>query len=302
MAIFLGAWWIPVVLYIALAFGLVRWIGKKYIVGDKRTRRLLIQFLTCFTGAMVLLAITGQWSLVFTSTVIVWFIGLANGIACFYNWKAQDLSMGKTSVFTIWDDVIAMSLSYFVLSEGRFINGWTGCGIAVSLLALILFAQHAYRHRKKDSALPMECFVYIAIYSVIWGVAMFSERYFSAEYIPVAPFLVAWYGGSVISALGLRLFMHEQDPKQHGDLSLRDIGFTIVYSLLTISCFGVAYWSYRAPQVIVQPIYLVAEAIVPVLVASWFFSDHKGEKFDTAEKAFLGLAAVAVVLIFIGFQ
>lgn len=296
-------WWMtPVLLYIALAFGLVRWMGKKYIVGDKRTRRLFVQYLTCLAGVVVWALVEGHAATAFSATLIImWFVGAANGIACFYNWKAQDLSMGKTSVFTIWDDVIAMTLSYVVLSEGRYLNSWSGSGILLSIVALLLFGQHAYRAKLRgEEKVPVECFYYVGVYSVLWGVALFTSRYYSDAHIPFSAFGLAWYGGSVIAAAGLLVWMHEEDPKQRGALSLHDIGVTIFYSLLILLCLVVGYWSYRHPQTVVQPIYFVAEALVPTAIGFWFFGEKK--QFDPAEYFYLALAIVAVLLIFVGYH
>lgn len=296
----LQLWWLPVSIYVVLAFGFVRWMGKKYIVGDKRTRRLLVQYLTCLAGATLLAVLTGSVGIAFTSVIVIWPIGFINGIACFYHWKAQDLSLGKTSVFTIWDDVIAMSLSFAFLDEGRFLNIWSSSGIVLSVVALGLFAYHAYRHDNKG--LSWRCLYYIGIYSLMWGVAMFYERKFSADHMPVSAFLLAWYGGSTLSALALRIFMHEDDPKQRESLTGWDVRITILYALSVLACLAVAYWAYRSPQTVVQPIFFVSEAIVPVVVARIFFNTQKGEQYDSSEKLYLGLAITAVVLICVGFS
>lgn len=293
-------WRLPVMLYIVLAFGLVRWIGKKYIVGDKRTKRLFLQFFVCFIAAVVLAVTQGQVTVAFKAAAIVWFVGLINGVACFYSWKAQDISLGKSSVFTIWDDIIAMALSFVILDEGRHINAWSGAGIVLSLIALFSFAIHAYRAKNKGgSDLPLKCIFYIGIYSVLWGIALFAQRYFSAEAVPFASFALAWYGGSVIAAFALRAFVREEDPNQQGELTAQDKVITTVYSLLIILCLGTAYWSFKSPQVIVQPIYFVAEAIVPTIIAFWFFNERK--QFDRIEYVYLGIAMFAVLLIFWGY-
>lgn len=300
MVIILADWRLPVVLYIVLAFGLVRWMGKKYIVGDKRTKRLFLQFLVCFLVAFVLSVSQGQVALVFGTTAIVWVVGLMNGVACFYSWKAQDISLGRSSVFTIGDDIISMSLSYFILNEARYINIWSGSGIALAIIALLLFVNHAYRAKiRGESELPLQGLLYIGVYSVLWGVAIFAERYFSANEVPVAPFALAWYGGSLVAAFLIRVFVHEKDTRQMGDLTFRDKVITAVYSMLIISCLGLVYWSFKSPQIIVQPIYFVAEAIVPTIIAFVFFSERA--QFDAAEYVYLGVAIAGVLLIFRGY-
>lgn len=300
MDILLADWRLPVVLYIVLAFGLVRWMGKKYIVGDKRTKRLFLQFLVCFIVAAVLALMQGQVLIAFRAAAIIWVVGLINAVGCYYSWKAQDISLGRSSVFTIWDDLIAMGLSYVVLNEGRYINGWNGTGIMLSVAALFLFVIHAYRAKRRGgSGLPLQCFIYIGIYSVLWGIGLFTARFFSAEAIPFAPVALAWYGGSTIAAFFLRAFVHETDPSQQGELTARDTIITTVYSLLIISCFGTMYWSLRSPQVIVQPIYFVAEAIIPTVIAFLFFNERK--QFNKVEYLYLGIAIVGVLLIFLGF-
>lgn len=300
MDVVLSEWVTPVVLYVLLAFGLVRWMGKKYIVGTKRIWRLFVQFLTCFVVLLALAIWQGQVELAFSNLTVVWAMGIGSGLACFYNWKAQDLSLGKTSVFTIWDDILGMCLSYVVLSEGRYLNTVSATGIVLSGIALVLFAVHAFRRRGDTNVLPLAFFGYIAIYSVIWGVGLFGQRYFKVDEVPFAAFGLAWYGGTVITSLGLLLFMHEKDPKQRGMLTLRETVITIVYGLLIALCLGVAFWSYQSPQTIVQPIYFVSEAIIPTIIAFLFFNERV--QYGKIEYLYLGLAVGAVALIFVGYM
>lgn len=93
--------------------------------------------------------------------------------------------MSRTSLFTYWDDLIAIGLSFAILGEQRFLSTVGALGVGLSFLAVALFYIHANRkmERGKDvrAGFPPALFFFVGIYSIIWGVAAFSNRFFNLK-------------------------------------------------------------------------------------------------------------------------
>ena len=56
----------------------------------------------------------------------------------------------------------------------------------------------------------------------------------------------------------------------------------------------------RNPQVVVQPVLLVAEAVVPTILGLLVFIEAK--KFDRAERLYALLGIVGVILLAVGYR
>ena len=59
----------------------------------------------------------------------------------------------------------------------------------------------------------------------------------------------------------------------------KDFGFVVIMGSSMMAALALAYLSYeRAPQTIVQPIFLVAEMTLPALIGLFVFKERKGFK------------------------
>lgn len=130
-------------------------------------------------------------------------IGVFNGFAAYCLWRAVDISLSKTALFTQADDLTAMLLGYLFLGEAKFLNLNLVIGIIICFSAGTLIVLQRYtsiennKHERKNIALIF----WVAGYSFIWGVAGFSMRYFALEGVSFSTFLTSWYSGSVIGIL-----------------------------------------------------------------------------------------------------
>ncbi len=287
-AIFFSIWWIPVALRILVVFGIASWVLKKISGMHSRTRRFFLQFLICTILAVLFGLLQGNL-IMNTAIVPVVIIGLFNGFAAFCQWKALEINLSKTALFTFWDDIIAMLLSLFILNESGVLNAGIVGGIILSFCAIIGFAVKDYRKKththiaegKTERTGRMKFYLYVGIYSVIWGAAVFFMRYFALHLMPVSKFLPAWYFGSFITATGILLLYKEQG--QSGTQNLKTVKektsfvlWSTAASIVILAGLGITYWSYQlTPLIVVQPLYLVGEMVVPAIIGLFIFNEKK---------------------------
>lgn len=288
-----------VILRVIVAYGLTQYVIKKIVGKNRRTERFLWQFIFTFI-------IAGAWALVSGGTVIskafwnVVLIGLLAGGGTFFSWKAIHISQSRNAIFTFWDDIIAMSLSFFVLHEGHFITLPIGIGIAISFVALFGFIWYGRLQKDMKGELkpvPFVFYTYVGIYSIAWGLAAFGQRYWSYYDMPVPTFLLGWYTGTLIVAILLFLIYKDtsENQKSVAPLGLKGIAEMFVLAVFILVSLGLASVSYRLPQTVVQPIYFVAEMIIPALIGLFIF--HERKQFATIEWFFFGLGAVGAFVV-----
>ena len=287
-------WLVPIVLYIVLAYIGIRWMQKKIVDLHSKTKRLFLNFLFCALFAITFAVVMGH--VIFnTMTLIIFGIGILNGVANYASWKATSISLSRTSLFSFVDDIIPMALSYAILGEGQFLNTFSEWGIALCFLATILFVRHSY---KKEGRASLVFFVYVAVYSIIWGIANFSARYSAVSGVPVGQFLMSWYIGSFVTATLLVLLYKDPDekPGRMPALAARDVLVMFVYAGGIALCLAIEFWALTlAPQTLVQPIFLVAEATIPTVIGLTIFKERS--TFDRAQWCFAALGMLGVILI-----
>lgn len=304
-------WYVPVVLRILVANGLAAWMLKRTVGLHSRTTRLFLQFLFCAVLA-ILLALSTQSFVLNGITLLVVGIGVLNSIAAYCQWRAMDISLSKTSLFTFWDDFIAMGMSFIILGEGRYLNIMTTIGVLLSSVAVVLFTLYNYKKRQGGAHVQQagaatsftgSFYVYVLSYSVIWGVAMFMHRYAGLEQIQTPTFLSAWYVGSVVGASGIMILSRYVTPAAPPvqKLSPREFRWLFLLSIVIMMSLGLGYMAYQAaPQNIVQPFFMVGEMVVPSLIGLYLF--HERKEIDTKEKILFALALVGGLIVALSFK
>ena len=191
------AWYVPVFLRVLVANVIHPSISKHVVMKHSLQKRHLFNFSFCSLVAISIAVACGQLSLT-TTTLFIFCVGVANGWAAYCQWKALGISLSRNSLFTFWDDIIAMSLSYYLLNEGQFLNFQGKLGIILSVAAVTLFAFRDYcRKEGVGDKVPSRFYFYVGLYSVIWGVATFLMRKWGVEKVPISTFLASWYTGGV---------------------------------------------------------------------------------------------------------
>lgn len=287
-------WWIPLVLRIFLANGVSSILIKKNSGQLDRTKRFFFQFLFCSLIMLGVALLTGK--LVFGGfAVMIFLMGMFNGIAGYCQWRAIDISLSKNSIFTFWDDVTAMTLAYFFLHESKLFNGWLISGTVLSLLSVILFSIYNYKKSRKNDKNSDNLFGllgFVAVYSLIWGVLVFLMRYLAVNEVPMITFLVFWYSGACLTALGIFLGFSDRNIY----LPKKDIFSLLILSSSIITALASTYWAYQAaPLNISQPVFLVGEMIVPSLIGLYYFKEIK--ELDLKQKIFFGIGICGSLMV-----
>ncbi len=276
------AWYVPVFLRILVANVIHPSVSKHVVIKHSLQKRHLLNFSFCSLVAITVAATYGQLTMTAT-TLFIFCVGVANGWASYCQWKAQGISLSRNSLFTFWDDIIAMSLSYYLLNEGQFLNFQGKLGIVLSVTAVSLLAFHDYR--KKDGVggkVPGRFYYYVGLYSVIWGVATFLMRKWGVEKVPISTFLASWYTGAWFGSLSIFLCFKKFYPQSTPSppFTLKDFAFVAIMGSSIMVALALVYLSYeRVPQTVVQPIFLVSEMALPALIGLFGFGERQGLKF-----------------------
>jgi len=292
------AWYVPVVLRIIVANGVAAWLIKA-LSKQSIARRNFLQFLFCFAYAFVFVLFTGQFTYSRQTALIalIALIGFFNSLGAYCQWQAISISLSKNSLFTFWDDVIAMTLAYLVLGEAQILSSGTLLGIVLSVSAVALLAWTGLQ-RKTEGRITPTFLAYVGTYSIIWGCAVFSMGYFGLKGFPMSTFLVYWYGGAVVGSLLILCFLV---PRQNDSTPfVRDLFIMPVFSLTIIVALAMQYWAFTlALLMVVQAIFLDSEMIVPALIGLIAFGERK--HFNTQEKLFFAMGILGGILIGVNF-
>lgn len=272
-------WQVPVVLFLIIGYGIAQPMMKVLNASPgSGMRKLLLRTFSCFVLVACLALAKGKLVLEWRSEV-VFVIGLFNALACLFQFKCIGVALSKNALFTVFDDVIAMTLCFAFLGEAKLVNEWVYIGSLLSLLAFVVLGISELRKSPSDETrAPMSFFLCIACTSVIWGGAMFAERYFAGiQQFHVLSFLSSWYAGTLVGTFGLFCFGVEPNPKARETLSQRDVFFVTIAAIATVGSLACAYWaSSLAPQNVIQPIYLFGEMTIPTLIGLFVFKETKG--------------------------
>lgn len=281
------------------AYGFSAYLMKKVSNEGGRLERFLLQFvLTAILAVVVSIVVSDVPAN--SQLGIVAVIGFIAASGTFFKWKAISISQSKDALFTFWDDIIAMMLGVLILREGQFLTPSIGFGIALSFLAVLLFIRHDWRRKKSEgkadtSRVPLVFYGYVGFYSICWGVAVFGQRYFSFQDMPVSAFLLGWYGGTLIAATLLFLFHPEGRNRPIAPVAGKGLVLVVSLAVCIFISLGLASMAYRMPVITVQPIFLVAELIFPALIGLYIF--HERKHLDPWEWSYFGVGTVGALLI-----
>lgn len=249
-------------------------------------QRLCWQFGYCLLFSIIYTSFVGfQYH---SALWIVVTIGFFNSFGAYCQWRAINISLSKTALFTQADDLIAILLGWYVLNEIKLLGNGLLIGVMVCFAAVSLIASYEKNWR---------LIKYVAAYSVIWGAAGFLFRYFAIKGIPFSSFLVSWYGGTLLGAICIYVLSHERFPAiKLTKKEVTNVGLLAI--VIWLSLF-LSYWSAKlAPVTVYQPIFMITEAIFPALIGLYIFKE-KGRLTSREKIAFLiGLTGVAIIALY----
>lgn len=291
-------WEIFVGIALLYQYGLVHVAVKKIGASEgSRTRKLVWQFFFAASLAFFTAAVAGRLEMTWPVLIVI-AIGAANAFGCYCLWRAYDISMSRAAILSNLDDLIAIGLGYAVLGEWGVLTPALAAGVAISVVSATVFARLKVSH-EGEKASRVRLMSWVLGYSSIWGIAMFSMRFFSVQGLHILTFVAAWYAGAWLGALLTRYVIMGQDeagpplaPAQRGKV------FLLAVSVWTsLMC---AYWMrVLVPITVVQPMQLVAEMSIPALIALIFF----GEARSASRREILVIVAgiLGITLIAIGY-
>src|SRR3989344_281707 len=314
-------WLVPVLGWIVIGNGFQPWLNKRIANTGKEwdgqgfagtAFLMLINFSICCLYTLMLSMALGEtlWD---SKRLPIIAVGFFNALANFVYWKGMAISLSKVSIFLVFDDLIAMGLAYWILQEGKFMT--SGLSVVITLCLVSVLFLSAYKKRraeiKQEACLvdgvetkqlakhvwkqEITFLTYVLIFSITWGVAMFAMNYFPKQGLSQLTFLSSWYIGSVCGGSLLLLLSRRPLP------SFRSIGKSNWRLLALLSvCMpvtnGFGIWAFKlAPQVVIQPIFLVSAAVVPVLIGFYLFREIK--ELDWLEKMLFAMSLLGVIII-----
>jgi len=245
-------------------------------------------------------------------------IGFFNAFALYCFWRATAISQSKTGIYAIFDDLLAMGLGWLLLGEGTFLTRLLSVGIVLAVLSTYLMARgEKLRLRKEnltsggektseESIIP-----WVFGFCVIWGVAIFSFRYFAtAQGMHFSTFAFSWYAGALAGAFcvtkipfkGNLAARSDQAGREANPQSLKQVwACSILFGVLNITGLVLLNIILKiAPLVAVMPANLVFASAVPVLVGLAIFKEYK--QMNRLEMFSIVVGLTSVVVIAFGFR
>jgi hypothetical protein len=229
--------------------------------------------------------------------------GFANTFASYTYWRAMKISMTKTSLYGFFTDIVSMAFCYVFLHEDAFLTLSIAIGIALVIISVIGYAITDYRKKAKDkgdNGENIRLYLYVGIFVLIWGSALFMMRYLMVGHMSAPNFLLGWYSGSMVGVLvlwGVR-------ARTHGKIGITaliqgmmntEIGVTAITAVAVVASLLFTYWAYETPQVIVQPIFMISAVVMPVLIGLFLYSERK--KIHHAQWLYLAIGIIGAFVV-----
>lgn len=290
-------WYTPVIIRLVTAYVLAPFMQKRIAGLKSRPKRLSLMFFFC---AVMSILISSIWEAQINITVgLIMIVGAVNAFGTYCQWSAMNISLSRNSLFTVWDDIIAMTLSYFILRESQFMSLRLGLGIFLSLLAVFLFVLNDFKFKnsEKQTRIDPSFYVFVFCYSIIWGLALFLMKYWAVKTVPISNFTLGWYLGAFIGSLAVLKISKKIDTENSKTkLTKKDVFALLVLGFLTFISLVLGYLSFKlAPQIVVQPIFLVGELALPAIIGLFAFKERKN--YTVKEWVFLGVGVFGGYLV-----
>jgi len=250
---------------------------------QSRTRNLVWQYFFAASFAFATSLAFGNGLNFFDIRVaVVAVIGAFNAFACYCHWRAVDVSLSKTSLFTQADDLTCLLLGFIILGEGKFLSLLLALGVILSFGSVSMFTAAKSKSlsesdNKGQLLKKLGIFRWILLYSFIWGVALFSMRFFALGGMSLVSFIAAWYGGAFVGAVVVFCLGGKKEAGQ--PLQPEQVRQVFSLSLIIWMSLQLAFWARSlVPIVVIQPIAQVSEMILPTAIGLWVFKERKNLK------------------------
>jgi hypothetical protein len=226
-------------------------------------------------------------------------VGAGNAFGCYCQWRAYDISMSRAAMLSNFDDLVAIGLGYAVLGELSILTPVLTAGIAVSVISVMVFAISGRHNKLNNGKSVYQLAAWVAGYTLVWGAALFSMRFFSLQGLNILTYVAAWYMGSLLGALFTRFVIIGK--KEEGEpLTRVQLAKVLLLAIGIFTSLMLNYWMRMlVPITVIQPIQLVAEMSIPALIGLIFFREIRG--MSRQEIVIIAFGLMGVVMIAISF-
>lgn len=300
-------WLIPVAIRIPLGNIWAPLVQKKLAQSRSRERIFFLQYFLCalISWCVFLIFGKGNFSYLLSKIQIVnlvcpiiWIIigiGLLNGFACYCQWRARAISLSKSAVIEIPDDIVALVLIYLIAPqlEMLFLTKWLIIGVGLCFSAGLIFAVQ----KSGGEYIGSKLIGWVLGYTIIWGTAAFLMRVFAGGVqLPWHNFLLVWYNASLVSAWIIFKFSKTTMGLGPKIINTENRQVKILVILVWV-CLVLFYIALKTgPLTAVKPIFLVTASFGPFLVGFIKFKEHTNLKPIEKIAYLLGLTGVITIV------
>lgn len=300
-------WLIPVGIRILLANIWTPIVSKKLAMSKYRERAFLWQYFLCAVLSWIVFLVVGRdFSYLLKDIKIAHLtlpvlsiaigIGLLNGFACYCFWRAQAISLSKSSVMAVPDDIIALLLVYWLAPqlELPFLTLGLAVGVILCLSTGIIFGLQKTTLEYTGTKLV----AWVLGYTIIWGTANFLFRFFAGGVkLPWHNFLLVWYNASLLSAL-IIFSITKLSGKLGPRMTSQGRKDTLKLVLLIWACLALLYTALKSgPLTAIKPIFLVTASLGPMLVGFFYYKEYQPLRKSEKLAFVLGLIGIAVIVL-----
>lgn len=280
-------------------------ILKKLAVLSEITKRFFGMYLWIILLAFPCYMLLGDLKVINLSFLLIVLVGFFQSFGTYCYWRAVEIHLTKSSIYTIFDDLIAMAIGYIFLNEIQYLNNpalITGIMLSVGSSVMFVFIREKSSAGENQNFISKSALVFLGWttgYNIFWGVGKSSLRIFALQDVSILNFVFAWYVGSFIGALALYCFVERRPPPIFKGTS----GFLKIFPLaivIILSLFLQYIASSMAPLTVVVPILQFAQMIFSCLIGLIIFKE--GKKMTLFEKIALLIGLAGSMIITFSFR
>ena len=293
--------------YILIAYCIHRYLVKR-VTQQSWDQKFFSKYFLCALMAVALTISLGQFTINWL-TLSIFGLGFVNGWGAWCQWKSIAINQSRTAICSVFDDVIAMSLSYVFFNEAQYLSYIGVAGIVLVAYSAIMIGVDDYCRQEQTNQpkkLPLSFYGYVLFYSVVWGVANFLIKWYGLEKnVPEGTFLAHWYCGAFLAAAIIVLINSKKSgvgvkKELFACFKMENLWWGGLIALCIGTCLYIEYQLYQiSPMIIVAPIFMGAEAVLPALIGLYIFREIK--ELELRDKILMAGALIGGIFIAVSY-
>lgn len=271
-----------------LFFGTLGQVAVKSLTGNiPKARGIQWQFTWAALLTITHGAVVGELRMDWTTAWIA-AVGCMNALGCLCEWHAYEHSLSKTALMLPLIPIWATILVVLILGEDTL---WGNATLLAGIVllhgaALLLPWQRGGRERWNWRWLGWTggCIAICAVAVLLIKVASLST--------PPGQFVAAWYGGSLLGAIGIAHVRREPH------LSLRQTVRTVPITIGIVGAMVALYWLLRLTDASIALALMSFLTPIPTMILGWFvFGERKKFNLLQVLGCVAGIAGCACIAI-----